>query len=144
MSSRFAVATQILTVVASEPDRAHRSEDLATWAGTNPAVIRRILQMLGRAGLTCSQLGKGGGSQLSRDAHEISLADIYNAVEDGELLAMPRCGPDETCRIGAHIGDMVRDAAKRAETALEQELSLTSLGDLVAALNMQTTATEHT
>ena len=133
-SSRFAVATHALTVIASDPSRAHRSEDLAAGARTNPAVIRRILALLGRAGLTASRLGVGGGSLLARPAESISLADVYRAVEGGELFAMPREAPDDSCVIGANIGAMVREATARAEAALETELERTSIGDLVAAM----------
>lgn len=133
-SSRFAVATHVLTVIASDDARAHRSEDLAIGARTNPTVIRRILQMLNRAGLTRSKLGAGGGSVLARPATEISLADIYRAVEDEALFTMPRCAPDASCVIGANIGAMVKAATARAEHAMIGELARTSIGDLVAAM----------
>lgn len=90
--------------------------------------------MLGRAGITQSHLGKGGGATLARSAAEITLADVYRAVEDGELLAMPRCAPDASCRIGANIGALVVDAVRRAETSFEAELSKSTIGELVEKL----------
>ena len=132
MSSRFALATQVLTVIGSEPNRPHRSEDLADWANTNPVVVRRLLQMLGKAGITRTRLGKGGGAELGRPADRITLADVYRAVEDGPLLAMPRCAPDADCRIGANIGALVIDAVARAGGAFEVELSRTTIADLIA------------
>lgn len=134
MSSRFAVATQILTVIGSKPDQVHRSEDLAAWARTNPVVVRRLLQMLNKSGITQSRMGKGGGAVLGRAAQDINLADIYRAVEDGELLAMPRCEPDESCAIGANIGALVVGAVKEAETAFEKTLAGTTVADLLDKL----------
>lgn len=134
MSSRFAVATQILTVIASEPEHTHRSEDLAAWANTNPAVVRRLLQMLGRSGIIETRMGKGGGALLARAPDEIDLASVYRAVEDAPLLAMPRCAPDASCRIGANIGGLVVDAVARAQRGFEVELAGTTIGDLVAKI----------
>lgn len=129
-SSRFAVATQILTVIASS-DQPSRSEDLASWANTNPTVVRRLLQMLGRAGLTRSQLGTGGGTLLAREPDKISLSDVYDAVEEPVLFAMPRCEPDPHPKLGCHVGDVVKASAKRAEVAMRNELGKTSIADLL-------------
>ena len=133
-SSRFAVATHALVVIASDRSRAHRSEDLGTGARTNATVIRRILSQLAQAGITGSKMGAGGGAVLARDVDAITLADVYRAVEGGEVFAMPRSEPDGSCVIGANIGAMVREATDRAEAALEAELAKTTIGDLVAAM----------
>ena len=138
LSSRFALATQVLTALAARPEGAQRSEDLAAWARTNAVVIRRLLGALGRAGLTASRLGQGGGAALARPAGEITLADVYRAVEDPPLFAMPRCAPDAACALGAElgprVGDVVRAAAARAEAAMEVELARVTIADLARAL----------
>ena len=133
-SSRFAVATHALVVIASDRTRAHRSEDLGAGARTNATVIRRILSQLAQAGITGSRMGAGGGAVLAREADAITLADVYRAVEGGAVFAMPRSEPDDACVIGANIGAMVREATGRAEAALEAELARTTIGDLVAAM----------
>lgn len=133
-SSRFAVATHALVVIASDRTRAHRSEDLGAGARTNPSVLRRILSQLARADITGSRMGAGGGAVLAREPDAITLADVYRAVEGGEVFAMPRSEPDDACVIGANIGAMVREATGRAEAALEAELARTTIGDLVAAM----------
>ena len=133
-SSRFAVATHALVVIASDPSRAHRSEDLAAGARTSPTVIRRLLSSLAKAGITGSRLGVGGGAVLARGAEAITLADVFDAVEEGALFAMPRCAPDDACVIGANIGPLVQDVTGRAEAALRAELSATTVADLLAAM----------
>lgn len=113
-----------------------RSEDIAERARTNPTVIRRLLTMLGRAGITTSQLGLGGGSLLAREPERITLLDIYRAVEEPDLFAAPRCPPDETCPIGGSIGAVLERHTKNAEAALERELASTSLADLAGEIAM--------
>ena len=107
-----------------------RSEDIAERARTNPTVIRRLLTMLSRAGITTSQLGLGGGSLLAREPERITLLDIYRAVEEPDLFAGPRCPPDEMCPIGGTIGAVLERHTERAEAALERELAATSLAEL--------------
>lgn len=134
MSSRFAISTQILVFVGSQPDRTHRSEDLAAWVGTNPAFVRRLLQMLTKSGLVETKMGKGGGAMLARAPERISLADIYNAVEDGPLLAMPRSRLDEATDVGRVLGGMVRSTIDDAEDAFVASLEKRSIADLLVAV----------
>jgi DNA-binding IscR family transcriptional regulator len=86
ISSRFAVAVHILTLLETGRGEPLTSEYVAGSVNTNPAVVRRILSMLARAGLTHARLGAGGGSVLARPAAEISLRDVYRAVECEERL----------------------------------------------------------
>ena len=67
-SSRFAVAIHILAGLTLHSGEPLPSEIIAKSAHTNPAVIRRLLSMLNRAGLTSAQLGQGGGALLARPA----------------------------------------------------------------------------
>ena len=129
-SSRFAVASHVLVAMTMREGTPLRSEDIAERARTNPTVIRRLLTMLGRAGITTSQLGLGGGSLLAREPERITLLDIYRAVEEPDLFAAPRCPPDETCPIGGNIGAVLAKHTERAEAALERELAAASLADL--------------
>ena len=133
-SSRFAVASHVLVAMAMKGGVPLRSEDIAERARTNPAVIRRILSMLNRAGITTAQMGHGGGSLLARAPERVSLRDVYRAVEEPDLFATPRCPPDETCPIGGHIRAVLGRHTGRAEAALEKELATTSLADLAGEI----------
>ena len=129
-SSRFAVASHVLVAMAMREGTPLRSEDIAARARTNPTVIRRLLTMLSRAGITTSQLGLGGGSLLAREPERISLLDVYRAVEEPGLFAAPRCPPDAACPIGGNIGAVLAKHTERAEAALERELATTSVAEL--------------
>jgi len=45
--------------------------------------LEQLFAMLRRAGLVIASRGPGGGYRLQRPASEISLADVFAAVEDG-------------------------------------------------------------
>jgi len=132
ISSRFAVAVHVLTLLEASGGEPVTSSRIAVSANTNPVVIRRLLCMLSRAGLTASRLGAGGGSLLARPASEITLLDVYRAVEAGDLFAMHSERPDPRCPIGCHIQKALGAATGAAERALEGVLAERTIADVLA------------
>ena len=133
-STRFAVATHVLCAMALKGGEPVRSEDMAARASTNSAVIRKILSMTNRAGLTTARLGQGGGALLARPAKKITLADVYDAVGEPALFSPPRCAPDADCPIGRGIGEALEARAARAYGALRAELARTTIDGLAREL----------
>ncbi|NIK52039.1 Rrf2 family transcriptional regulator [Xanthomonas arboricola] len=131
-STRFAVAAHALTALAVSGGKPMRSEDLAYSANTGAVVIRGLLSRLIAAGLTSSQLGAGGGALLARPAEDISLLEIYRAVENTELFALHRTPPCEACAVGGNILQALQPALERARQAMEQELAGVSVAQLAA------------
>ena len=137
-STRFAAATHLMLLLAGQRDRPMTSEALAQSLSTNPAVVRRLLAALAKAGLTASQLGKGGGSALAKSPKKITLADIYRAVEEPGLIAMPRAAPDPSCPVGGGVGSVlgqVSDAAETAFMAALEGVTLKQAAKEIAAKN---------
>ncbi len=131
MNSRFAVAAHILTLLYDQDGEPLTSEYIAGSVNTNPAVIRRLLSLLAKAGLTTAQLGAGGGALLARAAGAITLLDVYRAVDEGELFAMHRQGPNPDCPVGRHIQAALEGTMDAASRALEAELAKRTIADLV-------------
>ena len=132
ISSRFAVAVHILTLLETSGGQPLRSEWIAGSVNTNPAVVRRILSMLARAGLTRSRMGAGGGSLLARPASGITLLDVYLAVDQGELFAMHRETPNPKCPVGRNIQGVLASTTCAAERALQAELAQRTVADVLA------------
>lgn len=133
-STRFAVAAHVLAAMALHPGKPMTSEHLARSVSTNPAVIRRLLCQLARAGLTQSQLGVGGGAMLARPAGEITLRDIFTAVEEDPLVPMPRAEPNQECPVGCHIGAALGEGIAHAETAFFQALEATTVAQVATRI----------
>lgn len=133
-STRFAVATHILAALAISDGKPLRSEDLAFSVNTGAVVIRGLLSRLGEAGLTRSQMGSGGGALLAKEAAEIRLLDVYEAVEDRELFSLHRTPPCQQCPVGANILGAIQPTLYRARDALETELGKTTIADIAAAI----------
>lgn len=137
-STRFAVAVHILALMAEDRQKPITSEAMAKSIGTNPAVVRRLLGLLSAAGLTTSQLGKGGGSTLARGPKKITLAEIYHAVETPGLIAPQRSLPDMACPVGRHVAPALKNLTNTAEQAFLNALAAVSLKQVsreIAAAN---------
>jgi Rrf2 family protein len=131
INSRFAVAVHILALLAASDGMAVTSERLAASASTNPVVIRRILCMLARAGLTKARVGAGGGSVLARQPSEVTLADVYAAVEQGSLFAMHHEAPSSECPIGRNLQAALGETTRAAEHVLQGVLAGRTIGDVL-------------
>jgi Rrf2 family protein len=131
-STRFAVGVHLLTALAANPGKVLRSEDVADSASTNPVVVRRLFSLMTSAGLIRARLGPRGGFELARPASDITLRDVFAALESGELFSEHRSPPSASCPVGAHILPVLREATAPAVEALEEELSRTTIADIAA------------
>ena len=88
ISSRFTIAVHALICIETfKNDYKVTSDFLASSVNVNPVVIRRLLQQLKKAGIV-NVIRGSGGAEVKKPLNEITLLDIYNAVEcvEGELF----------------------------------------------------------
>ncbi len=139
-STRFAASVHVLAVLAAYRPRPVTSEFLAQSVNTNPAVVRRLISALIRAGLATTQLGKGGGAMLARGPKKITLLDIYRAVETPGFIPMQRAAPNPQCPVGGAIVPVLQYHASAAETALEGALAGVTLKQVIREIAAQNAA----
>ncbi|MBC8161498.1 MAG: Rrf2 family transcriptional regulator [Roseiflexaceae bacterium] len=132
VTSHFAIAVHALTALAISAGQTVTSEDIAESVNTNPSFIRRVLGDLRRAGLISSQVGNGGGLALIPSPTEITLLDIYTAVENESLFSLPLRPPNKNCPVGGHIQPVLTNYFSRAEAATHHALQEMTLADVVA------------
>lgn len=132
ISSRFSIAVHILSLVAISPNDC-TSDYIAGSVNTNPVIVRRIMGMLKKAGLVDVRPGVGGASLL-KDLDEITLLDVYRAVEvikDGQLFNF-HDEPNPQCPVGRNIEAALGLEMKEAQSAMEQRLAQVNLSQLTA------------
>lgn len=138
ISSRFSIAVHILSLIATS-GQACTSEWMAGSVNTNPVIIRRIIGQLKKAGLVTVRAGAGGAS-LCKTLQEITLLEVYQAVEvveHGHLFHF-HDHPNPACEVGANIEGVLRQSMLRAEAALERELAQTTLEEIVHGVRTKT------
>jgi len=134
-SSRFVVAVHAMSVLARFQGKGPVCSALvAQSVHTNPVVIRRLMTELERAKLVKSVAGRAGGFELNRDAAQITLADVYFAVEDETVFRMHKTDPRSQCPVAAQLGQVLSVPLRAAECALHSSLAKTSIRDVAASI----------
>ena len=132
ISSRFSVGIHILTLIEVNKGGVNSSEYLARSVNTNPAVIRKIIGMLKKAGLLKVQPGIAGAN-LAKDLSDITLLDVYkavNVVKDNELFSIHE-NPNPECSVGRNIQNTIEPLFFNAQYAMEKVLENVTIEDIV-------------
>ena len=103
ISSCFALAAHALAVLVHEGSKGATSDFIAWSASTHPARVRRVLSPLSRRGIVRGKEGSGGGYVLARDPENITLDEIFHAVESGPVFPLHPRTPTDECPVGAQI-----------------------------------------
>jgi Rrf2 family protein len=133
-NSRLTIAVHVLTWMALAQRRGRQlltSEQIAASVNTNPVIIRRSLGDLRRAGLVAVRHGAGAGWTLARHPAQITLLDVYDAVERDPLFGMHRTEPNQECPVGRGIRPALGDLYAEVEQALRQHLRGTSIAEVL-------------
>jgi len=131
---RFSTGIEALVLMATEPEKFHTSQALAEALATNAVVVRRLLSALSHAGLVTSAKGPSGGSRLARSPKQITLRDIYRALDSGDLLHRGKHESAET----KDLKKAIQGAFRKAEKCLEEELDSTTLNQLIKKAGRKT------
>ena len=135
ISSRFTIATHLLSIIALEGKKTKVTSDfLAASVGVNPVIIRKTLSQLKNAELISVARGTGG-TEIIKDLNEITLLDVYQAVEclgkTGQLFSFHE-NPNPSCPIGSNIHAVLDQKLLDIQEAMENQLGQTSLAQVVA------------
>ena len=135
ISSRFTIAIHVLTCIQVFKDEYPvNSEFIAKSVGVNPVIIRNIFGQLKKAELISVQRGGNGGVSLLKPADEITLYDVYRAVElieDEELFHFHE-NPDANCPVGKNIHYVMDGRLKKIQGAMEAEMASMTIADVIA------------
>jgi len=125
------MGVHLLALLAKSPDAFQTSNEIAESTRTHPVMVRRLMASLQEAGVVETQKGPGGGVRLARLPRQITLADVYRAVQTSEPLHLPHTPPNKNCPIGEAMQSILEEVFERAESALTRELARTTLNDVL-------------
>lgn len=130
-SSRLTIATHILLCIEIfKDDYKVTSNFLAGSINVNPVIIRNVLGLLSSAGIVEIKAGVGGAS-LAKSPDEITLLDIFKAVEKEESLFHFHENPNPQCPVGRNVHNIMDSKLDTIQSAVENELSKITLSQLI-------------
>ena len=132
-NSRLSLALHTLSHMAGDPDRVRTSSDIADHAGTNAVVVRRVLGRLREAGLLTSEKGHAGGWKLAKPPGEITLADVYLALDES-LISTSVDEKVFSCSVEQALQTRVNEVMKDIEQSLVQRLAETTISEVRGAV----------
>lgn len=114
--------------MASAPDRAFSTADLATEFALSRNHLTKIIAALAAAGILTTRRGGGGGAMLARPAKDIRLGDVVRVLEAGQPLVDCFGPTGGTCTITNRCGLKAR--LRSAEAAFLADLDRSTLADV--------------
>ncbi len=126
-SESASLGIHAMIVLASRHGQLVPLKEIASALSASEAHLSKVLQRLHKSELLKATRGPLGGYALTREPKEISLLEVYQAIEGplhprSCLFSMPVC-TGMACELGAFVGDL--------EERLRDKLANTTLADLV-------------
>lgn len=123
------------------------SKLLAESTGSNPVVIRNILSALKKAGLITVPRGTGG-AELCADPSQITLYQIYSALEPNGVTSIIGIHPCDgrPCPVAQNIRKVLKTPYHKIEDAVKkamEEVTLQSMIDDFHSMAQQSSAAER-
>ncbi|MDR1039141.1 MAG: Rrf2 family transcriptional regulator [Deltaproteobacteria bacterium] len=111
---------------------------LSKSTGCNPVVVRTLVLSLKNAGILEVSRGPLGGARLLKTPEEISLWDVYAAVDPESMDALVR-GIHNTssqhCPVGRWILDVLKGPYEKIAGVIEKEMRAIALADLASGFS---------
>ncbi|MEW5817342.1 MAG: Rrf2 family transcriptional regulator [Spirochaetota bacterium] len=124
----------LIFMAVSQPVGSVLLSDIARNTCIRASYLRKVFQILTKAGLVTAQRGAGGGYSLARDPGGISLKDIVLAIE-GDLPLYNCLKLDRNCGISANCP--VKRVFKHAQVEMFNVLDGKTIYDLAQELTVK-------
>ncbi|MBU3261555.1 Rrf2 family transcriptional regulator [Roseovarius sp. PS-C2] len=119
---------RMLMRMASAPDRAFSTAELAEEFKLSRNHLTKIMQRLAQGGIVETRRGVSGGARLRRDPGEIRLGDVVRLLEQGQALVEcfrpdgNNCTIEGCCRLKVRL--------RHAEARFIEDLNQSTLADI--------------
>lgn len=131
INTQFPIAVHIMAALGYRRGQDTTSALLATSVNTSPSFVRRILAKLSKAGLVETATGKAGACWLAKEASNISLLDIYEAVDAPKAFSIHGYTEQKACPVSCNIKTALDRALSKTQKAMEDSLKEISLERII-------------
>ncbi|MCD8191500.1 MAG: Rrf2 family transcriptional regulator [Oscillospiraceae bacterium] len=129
------VVHSLLFVAVLSPERRVTSALVAESTQSNPVTVRNMFIKLSESGLLVASTGKKGGVRLAREPREITLWDIYRAVETNdveEIFKLHEATSD--CPVAKNFYTILYPHMASAVNAMKEDMEKVTLETLIEEL----------
>jgi len=127
MNGRFQISMHIMTLLCTAGNDVLSSDYIAGSVNINPVLIRKELSNLIKHKLVSSKEGKSGGYTLAKPAAQISVADVYHAVQINPVLGKARNTPNPKCPVGKEISKHLNQLNNEVDQMIIKKLGKQSI-----------------
>ncbi|MCI9175530.1 MAG: Rrf2 family transcriptional regulator [Lachnospiraceae bacterium] len=131
-STRLSDAVHILVFIQQSNSATVTSSDIAASIYTNPSYVRQIMAQLKAAGILLSSRGQAT-PELAKPASEITLLEIYKAVEKEKPLLHLDTHTNPECGVGVNIQLALADYYAKIQKDAEHSMKKITLQDIITS-----------
>ncbi len=137
VSKRFPTAVHALLLIAClSPKQRVTSSVIAQSTGSNAVMIRNIFLKLSENGLLITAAGKNGGVHLGREPQDITLWDIYHAVETDNVDEIFKIYEGNgLCPVGKNVYHILLPHAESAVAAMKADMEKVTIATMLEELS---------
>ncbi len=128
--TKLSDAVHILAFIALHPNCDLTSEKIAESIQTNPGYVRQLMSALRRGGLLLSVKGHPRPS-LAKTPCQITLLDVYHAVEGDKPLLHQDTHTNPQCGVGVNIQLVLRDCYDLVQQQAEEAMRSITLQEIL-------------
>ncbi len=132
INNQFSIAVHLMAGLGHHGGKGVTSSDLSKSINASPSFVRRTMAKLSKAGLVSTTTGKLGKCSISRKAEQVTLLDIYRAVEAPKAFAIHTYPTQSFCPVSCGIKSSLERVLSRTQKTMEESLGKVRLSEVIA------------
>ena len=129
-STKLSDTVHVMVLIAINKEKSLSSASIAESVHTNPGFVRQLMLKLKKAELMTSVAGHARPS-LSKPAEQITLLDIYKAVEGDKPLLHLDTHTNPDCGVGINIQLSLQGFYNEIQKNAEEKMNTITLQDII-------------
>ena len=134
VNTQFSIAVHLMAALGHGAADERTSSELAASINTSPSFVRRVLAKLSKANLVSTSMGKTGSCALAKKPMDISLLDIYKAVEAPKAFAIHDYPEQKMCMVSCTFKSAMEKVLDKTQGSMEKSLAGIRLADVIEDL----------
>jgi len=137
LNTQFSIAVHVLAGLGYRGERGSTTSELATSVNTSPSFVRRVVAKLSKAGLVRTATGPAGSCHLARQPGEITLLDVYRAVDAPKAFAIHAYPAEKFCPVSCNIKVALESVLDKTQRSMETGLRKITLAEVIHDVKCQ-------